>query len=73
MQSQTSVINGACAENGTSQSLKEASTSKSNLTNVSNGDCHALLSSKIPSVCLSDTDKEVIRLVGQHLYSLGLQ
>lgn len=74
MQSHSSVVNGACAENG-ALTLKEApTTSKTN--SFSNGDCNEveLNPSKINSADdLSDSNKEVVRLVGQHLRSMGLQ
>nr|CAB3267691.1 WD repeat-containing protein 26 [Phallusia mammillata] len=74
MQSHTSVLNGACPENGTSMSAKEKqSSSKPGSPMVSNGDCTAVSSSKAPVVHLSNTNKEIVRIVGQHLCSLGLQ
>ena len=78
MQAHSSVLNGGCAENGTTLLLKDGSTSsKSN--SVSNGDCGetesnlAKPNSQAVLNNLSEADKEVIRLVGQHLCSLGLQ
>ena len=78
MQSHSSVLNGGCAENGTSLPLKDGPTS-SKANTVANGDCtEASLNTKKNAGAsaisnLSDSDKEVIRLVGQHLCSLGLQ
>ena len=76
MQSHSSVLNGGCAENGTSLPLKEGPTTSKPST-VANGDCtEAETNSKTNTSVisnLSNSDKEVIRLVGQHLCSLGLQ
>ena len=75
MQSHTSVLNGGCAENGTLPLKEGPTTSKANA--VANGDCTETdLNTKNNASAisnLSDSDKEVIRLVGQHLCALGLQ
>ena len=76
MQSHSSVLNGGCTENGTTLPLKDGpTTSKSSA--VANGDyAEPNLTAKNNASAtsnLSDSDKEVIRLVGQHLCSLGLQ
>ncbi|XP_078491614.1 WD repeat-containing protein 26 [Ciona intestinalis] len=72
MQSHTTVLNGSRSENNAP--VREKPTTSKLSGNAANGDTEALdVQKNRPNPNLSETDKEVIRLVGQHLCSLGLQ
>lgn len=72
MQSHAAVINGACTENrAASTALKDGPSSSKSIATTNNGNPE--LEFKKCSLNLSESDKEVVRLVGQHLSSLGLK